>query len=80
MAKTTPIRVYLWATRHDQPWNYAIDEPTKGPMLFPRARYTRKSDAKRGALRKVLRLGLHLVKGQPKRSIEFIATKPPKRK
>lgn len=73
--KTKPVVIYLWRTNQDQPWRYAIDDVGVGPVLTPDVRYTRKSDAKRGAIRKVLKLGIHIVKGWH-RSIEFIYSKP----
>ena len=79
MSKPKSIVVYIWPTKHDtHAWKYAIDDASKGPLMEPKERYTRKSDAKRGAIRKTLANGLHLVGGKH-RSIEFVNGKPPRK-
>lgn len=73
--KTKPLILHVWRTNQTQPWRYAIDDVGSGPLLLPDERYTRKADAKRGAIRKVVKLGINLVNGWY-RSIEYVYSKP----
>jgi len=55
MTKKSPIKVFLKKTKHkgNQRFKVVIDDPGSGPLTELRERYTRKSSAKRGALRKL---------------------------
>lgn len=51
--KITPITVTLKQTRAKQPWTFTINDIGPGPLKTVRERYTRKSSAKRGAVRAI---------------------------
>lgn len=71
-AKNGEIPVYLWKTGHQsQPWKFAIDDHGPGPLLQFSERYSTRQSAKRGARRRVARLGL-------KGSAVFYSAKPPR--
>lgn len=49
-----PVVITLKETRHKtQPWKVIIDDPSKGPTMELKERYSRKWTALRGGLRKV---------------------------
>lgn len=74
--KLTPIRVYVWPTKHkgNDVWKVAIDDIGIGPLTELKPRYTRKHGAVKGAVRKLNKMSI-----SPSRQAEVVYSKPPKR-
>jgi hypothetical protein len=54
MGKKKAVVITLKETRHKtQPWKVIVDDPSKGPTMELKERYSRKWTALRGGLRKV---------------------------